>query len=499
MAYVTVGAVFAGSGNKGQVKRSPHEELALRVRMLRGRHVVDVLERIKAELGEGANNLGPVDLTRNPLRTYVNRLGQAYLVPPLVDDLDPRLAGLIGDLSASVTVDRYARAGGRPLPTRLLTVSRDVLRFRLGCNYAGTLLSWGERTRRPFAQLVTPDDLDVEYGAEDPLAPTVICHRRRRVVNGEAVDVREVYDLTDLEAPSYRIFEGKTDITEQATGRTFEGDGYPWRYAPTDDWPIGRPFHRIVISGDPRHVYQNIELVEGTLRVGALYTHWSAGVRDAGHPQRNVEGAEVSGLSSDADHNAQGIYTGPTTVVIWQRTNPSAAPVHWQDKPGADVEVTGRAVRMYELGLLSALGVPVDFEGTGGDPTETERRAMERLIAQTFADCRGHDGLVLRRLAAIANRASEATEGMDPLNLPERAPGVLYLEEVGQALGVEEDLQAGSLNGAQITAAAGVLESLRTGAVTVEAASELLSAVGLTADAVARALSTLPTPPPEEE
>jgi len=433
-ALVQVGGAFAAPGNKGNVKRSPREELALRVRMLRGRHVVDVLERIQAELGEGAATLGPVDLTRNPLKAYVGRLAQAYLVPPLVDDLDPRLAAMIGDMSASVTVDRYAQADGRPLPTRLLTVSREVLRFRLGCNFAGTLLSWGDRSRRPFAQLVTPDDLDVEYASEDPLAPTVIRHRRRRLIDGKAVDVLEVYDLTNIDDPSYRIFEGKTDVTQAATGRTFEGDAYPWRYAPTDRFPIGRPFHRIVISGDPREVYENIELVEGTLRTAALYTHWGAGVRDAGHPQRNVEGAEVSGTSSDAETNTKGIYTGPSTVVIWQRTNPSQAPVHWQDKPGADVEVTGRAVRLYELGLLSALGVPVDFEGTGGDPTETERRAMERLIAQTFPDCRGHDGLVLRRLAAIANRASEATEGMEPLNLPERAPGVLYLEEVAQAL-----------------------------------------------------------------
>ena len=435
-AIVSVGAAFTGPGNKGAVKREPREELALRVRMLRGRHVVDVLKRLQAELGPGADNLGPVDLTRNPLRAYVNRLGQAYLVPPLVDDLDPRLAGLIGDLSASVTVDRYGRADGRPLPTRLLMVSREVLRFRIGCNFAGTLLSWGPRSRRPFAQLVTPDDLAVEYASEDPLSPTVITHYRRRLVEGKPAAVREVYDLTNIDAPTYRIWKGDEDVTQAATGATFDGDDYPWRYAVADGWPIGRPFHRIVISGDPRHVYQNIEIVEGTLRVAALYTYWGAGVRDAGHPQRNVEGAEVTGTSSDSDTNAKGIYTGPTTVVIWQRTNPANPPIHWQDKPGADVEVTGRAVRLYELGLLSALGLPVDLESTGGDPTETERRAMERIIAQTFAECRGHDGLVIRRLAAIANRASEADPAMEPLDLPERAPGVLYLHEVAQALDI---------------------------------------------------------------
>jgi hypothetical protein len=41
--------------NKGLVKREVREEMALRVRMLNGRHVQDALERLEAELADRAH------------------------------------------------------------------------------------------------------------------------------------------------------------------------------------------------------------------------------------------------------------------------------------------------------------------------------------------------------------------------------------------------------------------------------------------------------------
>ena len=44
--------IVRASGGKGLVKRSPREELALRVRILRGRHLADVYGRVVDELGD---------------------------------------------------------------------------------------------------------------------------------------------------------------------------------------------------------------------------------------------------------------------------------------------------------------------------------------------------------------------------------------------------------------------------------------------------------------
>ena len=418
--------------SKGIVKRSPKEELALRVRVILGRHLGDVYQRVIDELGDRAEVIGPIDMSRNPLRAFVRRLGTAYLTPPLVSGLTKELATLFGDMSASVTVDKYARAGGRPMPTRMLMVAEKVLRFRLGCNYAATLIGWSDRSRRPFLEVVTPDDLEVEYLSDDPIAASIIRHSRTRMVGGQPKRTVDVYDLTDHENPSYRVFDGDQDITEDVHGQTFEGDAYWWRY---ED---GRPFHRIVIHGDPREPYQGVELVEGTLSMGALYSHWKAGVRDAGHPQRNAVGLHLEGMNSDAETGETGGAYGPETVARWHHDDPERPGTLHQWGPGFDPEVTGRAIRTYELGLVAALGLPVDFERTGGEPTETERKAMGELIASTFAECRGHDGLVLWRTAAVANRASAMMaadgEAIEPFNLPERVLGVLYRDEVTEAL-----------------------------------------------------------------
>ncbi len=420
--------IVRASGGKGLVKRSPREELALRVRILRGRHLADVYGRVVDELGDRADTIGPIDMSRNTLRSYVSRLARAYLVPPLVEDLGEALAGLIGDMTAKTTQARYAKAKGRPMPTRMSMVSAEVQRFRIGANFCGTLIGWSEGTQRPYLEVITPDDLECDYRSDDPIMPTVIRHFRRRVLAGKEVEVAETYDLTDPEQPSYRVMDGEKERTEEALGQTYEGDQYWWRYA------NGKPFHRIVISGNPREPYCGVELVEGTLKMGALYTHWGAGIRDAGHPQRNAIGLHLTGLDTDAETGQAGAAFGPETVAQWHHDDPERPGSLHQWGPGFDPEVTGRAIRTYELGLLAALGLPVDYEATGGEPTATEAAALAELVASTYADCRGHDALVLRRVAATHNRASALTEGMEPTAIPEAALPVLYREEIDQAL-----------------------------------------------------------------
>ncbi len=422
----TVGA------DKGLVKRSPQQEAALRVRILNDRHLADVHERACAELGRRIEVLGPIDLTRNPLKAYTRRSGRAYQDVPMSDTLDLAFVAMIGDSSSHQTIEDYGKAGGTPMPSELVKVSQEALWNRRGANFAGTMTGWDDTQRDLFVSDITPDDLEVEYRNDSPREPIVVRHFRNwKVGTGSAATwkrLTEVYDLTDLDNPSYRIMDGEADRTPELTGRTFEGDDYWWRY---ED---GTPFHRIVVSGNPREPYRNVQLVEGTLKVCVLYTHWAAGVRDAGHPQRWAIGLIIHGQDSDATTGQQGAPAGPETLLHASHKDPENPGSFHQDKPGFDPEVVGKAVRNYEMGLLSALGLPVDPEGTGGDPTNTELEQLRVLIQSTFAECRWHDGQVLRRLAATANRASEMTEGMEPTRFDETAPGVLYLWQVESAL-----------------------------------------------------------------
>ena len=488
---------------KGRVKRTPAEQVALAVRILDEMHFDDVYARAVAELGDRINVVGPLDLTRNTLRTYTDRVGTAYLVPPLVDDLSEYLAALLGDSSASTTVESYATAGGRPMPTVQVQASAEVLRYRLGAGYAGVLLDWSERFRRISLRVIPPDDLEVEYSSGDPLDPTVIRHSGTREVDGRGVAVVEVYDLTDLDRPSYRVMDGDKDITQKIHGRTFEGADYWWRDSE------GRPFHRLVISGTTRRPYAKNGLIETTLRVCVLWTHWGAGVRDAGHPQRNVRGLGLVGADSDMDTSEIGQAVGAETVVQWYDLDPERPGTHWQDGPGFNPEVIARSIRTYELTALSALGLPVDYEQTGGEPTAQERTALLEVIASTFAECRRFDSEVLARAGAMANRLIEDGSLDEAPDVDETPYGVLYRDEVitaisapvtpeNKELAAIEDHSADesidgdtvvaldvpasgkasdiALNGAQVQAAQGIVESVAIGDLPRDTGVAMLSA-----------------------
>lgn len=410
--------------SKGFVKRTPQEEAALRVRLLDGRHTGDIIDRLRAELGTRGATLGPVDLSRCTLVSYVERRGRAYRVQPAVTGLGDVLASAIGDASASSTIAKYSAIGGRPMPTAMQKVSADALRYRLGCNWVGVALGWSARSSRPFLQVVTPDDLEVIYASDDPLSPTVIRWRRTNAVGDEIVDTS---DLTDIDNPRYTCTDARgADVTPE----DLTGAAYWWRYSD------GRPFHRIVISGDPRQPYLGLPLVEGSLRLTAGYTGFWAGMRDAGFPSRHVIGLELDG--SDSIDGGEGQSSGPEVVHRWRHVNQDRPGTIIQHGPGYDPEVIGRALRSYELGLLAASGLPVAFEATGGEPTESEARELNEAIQGTYAECRGQDTLILRRLAAITNRAGDLAEAAkQPRPYPmiaEGGYGVLYRDEIADAL-----------------------------------------------------------------
>jgi len=414
-------AVWRG---KGRARRTPEAQVALAVRVLDERHVDDVLQRMEEMLGDRKHTVGRPDLSRNPLGSWCTRLGRAYQTPPLVVGLREELAHVCGDYSAATTADRYEKAGGRPLPTVLGQASNEALRYRLGAGYAGVLPVYSQRSDRLSFTVISPDDLELIYGSDDATEPTIIRHRCVREVDGQVHEVVEVYDLTDLDAPSYKVMKGDDDITDQVHGHGMDGDAYWWRY---DD---GKPFHPIVVTGHPDFIYRTNPLVEASLTVATHWTSWGAGVLDGGFPQRNVRGMRLAGMDSNADTGQAGMSVGPETILVWEDTDPERPGSHWQDGPGYDPEGMGRAIRVYETSVMSALGLPVDYEATGGEPTEQERRAMLELIATTYPECRRFDGELLRRCAAIVNALDEV-EGED---FSEEHYGVLYREEIDQAL-----------------------------------------------------------------
>lgn len=411
---------------KNHMKRTPEDQVALAVRILDNRHFDDVRSRAEAELGERGTTLGPLDMSRNVLGSYVDRIDRAYVSPPLVTGgLDAELAAFVGDHSSAVTVERYATVQGRPLPTEQVQASARALRYRLGAGYAGVLLGLDRRRNRLALEVIPPDDLRLEFASESPSEPTVIHHRRERILDGKAVICDDCYDLTDPKKPSYTITSEGKDITDQVLGE-YAGD---WWWRTSDD----EPFHRIVITGHPHEPYRTHTLVEATLSVCVAWTHWRAGVVDAGHPSRNAIGLRLAGADQDGDTGTQGVTTGPEVVHVWEHLDPERPGMLVQFGPGFDPEVIGRAVRAYEVSAMSAQGLPLALDSTGGAPTQEEREAIAEIVRQTYPECRRFDAELLARAAAIRNRLGRE-KVLPASSHPESGFGLLYGEEVQQAL-----------------------------------------------------------------
>jgi hypothetical protein len=420
----------------GTTLRTPAEHVALACRILENRHAADVVHEAGRQLGaEGRASLGPIDLTRNPLRDYAHRIGRAYQRPPAVTGLPPQVVTMLGTAAASTLTARYAEIDAVPMPTQVLRELTEALRYRLGAVSAGVLVGEtraGEDRRGPveglFIQAIAPCDLHVEYHADDPREPSLIMHRRRRRSGtGDMVDAEDVYDLRDPEAPvfmSRRVAGG-----EEFKDLTMRGDAYPWRR------PDGRPYHRIVIQGDPRRPFDTAQLVEGALKTPVLWTWWAGGLRDAGFPQRYVIGLELAGMGSDDGHGAggggrgsTGIGVTPQSVLVWRQAHPDVPGQIGQWGPGFDPEVTGRAVRAYEQALLAEYGLPMQIEGTGGDPAELEERRVAERIRGTLDETRRSDAAVLTRCCWAL--------GIEPPGAGSGAGiGILYLDEIDDALG----------------------------------------------------------------
>ena len=430
-------------GYQGRTLRTPRQQADLAVRILDGRHRDDVIQSMVQRLGRARSNaIGVPDMSCNVLSTFAGRLSVAFgHPPPLVTGLSAEYAALLGDASASVTVDRYALAKGRPLPTDTAYALGMAQRYWIGACWAGVYTRWVERHQRLVVEAVPPSQLDVRYTSDDPLEPTIV--RRiayRHPQNGAGMGLVETWDewdLTDMAAPVYRVrgaqIDSGTGSMEYAPAPPLDieelsGEAYPWRY------DTGIPFCPIVIGGDPARPHMTDTIIEGTLWACVTWSYFSAAMADAGFPQRNVSGLRLTGQDASTATGNEGIAVGPETVLRWENVDPDRPGMFHQWTPGFDPEVVGRAAREYVSGILQALGLPTSLEQTGGAPTDLEAERLEHMVRQQYPMARRVAVEVLRRGAAILRSMSEAGDGPPGQPPAEQGYGVLFGEEVAQAL-----------------------------------------------------------------
>jgi len=429
--------------------RQRRDELRLRCLLVESAHQAEVHEKMRAMLGEARRaRQVPVSRAANPLRRAIAVTSILY-DHAAVSGLPVDLAILIGECETLATLEHYMLAGLRPMPAGLVEGAaygglRDALDYLQACEWATVAVGWAD-SGRPYISVMRPCDVRIYYSQSDPLVPIRVEWDRTRLVSGVRANVTDVHDVSDPSAPYFVVLDqlapdvyedaapygiaGRTDLTSRvselkvalADGQ-LSGDGYPWRW--TQGERKGRPYIPVAVYGHPSRFFRNAQLAEGSLESAVIRTCAVTASLDAGFPLRCVRGLRV-GASSDT--TGDGLALNPGDLLVFEDTNENEHGDHWEFGPGCDPAKLWQDSRAFDADLLTALGYPVDYAQTGGEPLAHEVEARRRAIRRWYGICRQGDAQLLERIAAATNQALGTAH-------PETGYSSAYLEEIDAAL-----------------------------------------------------------------
>jgi hypothetical protein len=380
-----------------QEDRDRWAEQALRYRLLTGAHIEDLRDELRRLFAReiAADLEFHPDMSRNPLRMIVQQLANLYTDSPRVqvEDRD-------ADLSAIVT-------------PRLWPLQQQTEKLTLGMNEAVMRIDWEwwrgatEATYRP----VSPDMIVARPDPAMPDQPISIEELRPRVRPGtyDKVWCWDVWDVSDPAAPVFRIeMVGDKGQRIDATAE-FAPDlvgSYPYMHdgAPVLPYVI---YHKTIGAGLWNY-RDGIELVRGSLRLAALWSHWCDGYQNCAHPQRyaldvdtqagitkNIGGVSVDVVPIDRKSILKFRSAGPGTGSIGAL------------QPSLEPRSAAESLQTYATGLATYAGLnPSDLQVTGaqsGYSIVVARQGMRRIMKARQPAFKASDRLLLSIAAKLAN------------------------------------------------------------------------------------------------
>lgn len=359
------------------------------------------------------------DTTRNPQKTYNVQKNVLYDESPTVST-----QGEAVDLSAILKPELW------PLRQRshLLT---------LGLRESLMRLDWYEGIGVSY-RVVSPAWCIASARPERPDMPVSVQELRPRMApEGEVVWTWETWDVSDPTLPVYRIERidpqtgRRVDVSEQYRAGEV---GYP--YLDTAGAPI-LPYilFHAQITDQLWNWEEQRELVDGTLKVGALWTLWFHGVRDCSHPQRYGLDVEApSAVSTSSTTPVDKIALDQSSILLLTSRKEKSGSLNTL-APAMDPKSMAEAIVQYEAGLAQEAGIsPADLQvggtsGMSGYAIVVSRDGLRRAWrAQQPAAAMG-DALLLATAARLVNAYGTATGTQSP-PLPESATSyaVTYAE-----------------------------------------------------------------------
>lgn len=433
------------------------EETRRRRAILTGDWRLILKQRLIRSLGTmRASAIGDVDMSSNVFASVCSTLAVSYDVAPLATHPDPQAQGLMNAILSD--------AGYAP-------IMQDVQRLTLGLremlvHVDVTVLDGEALPVRVTLRPVYPDLVEADPDPMCSYEPICVEEAREASIDGEAcrwvwqevcIEPDDVYGVV-TDAESEEVIE---QIRVDLDGR-------------------GRPIMPYVMYhatiGQTLWDYRAwMELVEGTLEVGVDRSAYHHALRMAAYPQRYA--LDVT-IGSDEVGGRSEVVADPSTILMFQRSDPTVQPILGQFAAAFDPEVFQKAVAADESRLAAHAGIPVtDLLRGSGDPrsgfalllSREGRKEASRRLEPSF---RRADVKLFKTIAAIINARIGSTL------LPEDGWNVFY-----RALPLTEDEKA-----ARQTR---IMEQFDKGLISaVEARVQL---TGETTAVAAQALADIPT------
>lgn len=332
---------------------SPDETERMRVtgqaeRVLTGDWYDDLVTELAQFLSpEVLDRMSHPDITRNALKSYATQSNVLYTEAPTVS------------------------AGGADL-TPILRPELWPLRQR------GHLLTIG--LRDSFMRLDYYEGIGVTYRVvspamilaawADPKRPDVVVglqELRLRQFGDSAVWTRDTWDVSNPAAPIFRIETQRDSAWVDVTARYHPDQPAGWypymrKGAPVFPWIMYHP----EITDCLWHWRERLELLDGTLKVGCLWTMWLHGVRDCSHPQRvavDVDAPQAS--ATDSLRPVDKIALDQSAILLLRSVNSRNGSVTTL-APAMDPKATADAILSYEAGMAQSAGLSAADVQQGG-------------------------------------------------------------------------------------------------------------------------------------
>ena len=454
-------------------------EAARRIRILEGYYNEDLKAQARRLLGDvRLKGLGQLSSVRNALAQIVTRYAVQYIRPPFVTGLDPELSKLIGDYNSQVVIEEYKGVGGYPMPSKMSQIGQVTQRSWIAANDCAIIVEKG--AHGVVLKSVDPSVLQGEQAQDDPGQPIVLRWQRKRQIDDKWCIVCDEWDISDPANPTYRVldtemlddgddYSGVTEVTNKVFVKDgkpvpMSGESYPWVW--TQGARKGGPYipariYHSHYNGQLWTPYRGIEIVDGTLVAGVLWSFWIHCVFDASWPQRWASNASVPGSIPGPDGNS-GVVTDPATLLLLEAIKKGEPIQVGQFNPGADPEALGRAIDNFCLQLEAQI-VPVDITSTGGDPLAQIADAREQVISSYDLVCREGDGAILEICASVANAAFGKA-------FKEDGYGIVYRDEIDAIISGP----AVKYDGAQIAAVTNIAKMVKADEISIESGIALL-------------------------